>query len=125
MVVFQIKSNGDADSFLFEAPCETSNDTLIRNLVEVWNLRIRLRQLAGGVRELAQYGPMKPPDKAGLDHIEEKYKGETLERGPYYEGDPTGIRNGNGVGPQLADTMDRVARDAEASLDKVIVFFSI
>ena len=48
MVVFHIKS-GDADAFLYEASCETSNDALIRDLVEIWNIRIRLRQLCGQI----------------------------------------------------------------------------
>jgi hypothetical protein len=37
--------------------------------VEVWNLRLRLMQLSGGIREAARYGPMKQPDKAGLDEV--------------------------------------------------------
>lgn len=48
MVVFHIKS-GDADAFLYEAPCESSNDALIRDLVQIWNIRIRLRQLCGKI----------------------------------------------------------------------------
>jgi hypothetical protein len=46
MVVFHVKS-GDSDGFLYEASCDTNNDALIRNIVEIWNLRIRLRQLTG------------------------------------------------------------------------------
>lgn len=117
MVVFHIKS-GDSDSFLFEANCDTTNDQLIRNLVEVWNLRIRLRQLCGGVRDLGRHGPMKPPDKCGLDHIDEEYKGETVIKNEYYEADPTGMRTGSGPGPQLVATLERVALDAESILDK-------
>ncbi len=68
MVVFQIKKS-DTDTFLFEATCDTSNDKLIRDLVTIWNLRIRLGQLAGAIRDLAKYGPMKPLDKVGLDEV--------------------------------------------------------
>jgi hypothetical protein len=32
-------------------------------------MRLRLQQLCGGIRELARHGPMKPPDKAGLDEV--------------------------------------------------------
>ena len=46
MVVFHVKSS-DSDSFLFEKASETSNDQLIREIVEIWNLRIRLNQLCG------------------------------------------------------------------------------
>lgn len=119
MVVIQIKSGNEADTFLYETSCDTSNDTLVRELVDVWNTRLRLKQLAGGIRELAKYGPMKHPDKAGLDNIDEDYKGEQIDKGPYYVCDPTGMRIGNGPGPQLSETMERVALDAEAALDKV------
>lgn len=117
MVVIQIKNN-DHDTFLYETQATSSVDAVVRDIVEVWNLRIRLAQLAGGIRELAKYGPMKHPTKAGLDHIDEDYKGETVEKGPYYTPDPTGNRTGNGPGPQLAETMERVAADAEAAIDK-------
>jgi hypothetical protein len=61
---------------------------------------------------------MKSPDKAGLDEISEKYGDLVVEKGPYYTADPTGIRNGNGIGPKLTETFEMVIRDAEAVLDK-------
>jgi hypothetical protein len=118
MVVIQIKA-GDVDTFLYETTSDTSNDIVVREIVDIWNMRIRLRQLCGGIRELARYGPMKHPSKAGLDKIDEEYKGERVEKGEFYEADPTGMRTGNGVGPGLTDTFERVARDAEAVIDKV------
>jgi hypothetical protein len=68
MVVFQIKRN-DGDSFLYETSCETAADDAVREITEIWNMRLRLGQLCGAIRELARYGPMKPPDKAGLDEV--------------------------------------------------------
>lgn len=120
MVVIQIK-RGDDDAFLYETTADTTNDALLRDLVEVWNLRLRLGQLSGAIRELARYGPMKPPDKAGLDEVKEKYEGVSIEKNEYYQADPTGNRTGNGVGPQLTETIDRVARDAEEVLSKINV----
>lgn len=119
MVVIQIKNSED-DSFLYETTCSTTNDALVRDLIKVWNLRIRLKQLSGAIRELAQYGPMKEPSKAGIDEIQEKYNNEIIDKNEYYQPDPTGIRTGNGVGPQLTETIEKVARDVEAILDKVL-----
>jgi cilia- and flagella-associated protein 298 len=135
MVVFQIK-RGDGDCFLYETSCESSADQTVREITEIWNLRLRLGQLCGGIRELARHGPMKPPDKAGLDEVRledlltyqinqlqqiaEKYNGEVIARNEYYSPDPTGSRTGNGVGPQLSDTIERVAMDAEEAISKVI-----
>jgi len=121
MVVIQIK-NGDSDGFLYETTCSVTNDALVRDLVKVWNLRIRLGQLSGAVRELARYGPMKHPNKAGLDEINEKYGNETIDKNEYYQPDPTGARTGNGVGPQLSETIERVAMDVEGILNHVSLF---
>jgi len=117
MVVLQIK-NGEHDGFLYETTCATLNDDMVRDLVRVWNMRIRLAQLCGGLREVAEYGPMKHPNKAGIDEIQEKYNDEVIEKGEFYKPDPTGIRNGNGVGPHLLETFERVIRDIESILDK-------
>jgi cilia- and flagella-associated protein 298 len=117
MVVIHIK-RGDSDGFLYETTCATGNDSLIRELVEIWNMRLRLMQLSCSIRDLAKHGPMKKPDKVGLDEIEEQYSGMTIDKSPDYTADPTGLRTGNGVGTQLSDTIERVAMDAEAVLDK-------
>jgi len=119
MVVLHIK-NGE-DGFLYETTCETKNDYLIRDLVAVWNLRLRLRQLASGIVELGNYGPMKPPDKAGLDSIDEDYKGVSVDKGEFYKSCPLGLRTGNGPGPRYLETMEKVAADAEAAVSKTTV----
>lgn len=119
MVVLQVK-NGDHDGFLYETTCATLNDDLVRDLVRVWNTRIRLAQLCGGLMELADHGPMKHPNKAGIDEIQEKYNEETIEKGEFYKPDPSGVRNGNGVGPHLMETFERVVRDIQSVLDKVM-----
>ena len=46
MVVIHVKKS-DSESFLYETTCATTNDALIRELVEVWNMRLRLAQLSG------------------------------------------------------------------------------
>ena len=117
MVVVQIKTGEQQnDSFLYECTCDASADAVIRDIVNIWNTRLRLAQLVGGVRELAKHGPMKHPDKAGLDVVQEEHGGVVIEKNEYYQADPLGARTGNGPGPQLAATMERVAADAEALL---------
>jgi hypothetical protein len=49
----------------------------------------------------------------------------TIDRGPYYVPDPTGNRVGNGVGPQLTETIESVARDAEDILSATTVMRKI
>ena len=102
MVVIQIKTGSGDDTFLYETTCDASCDAMIRDLTEVWNLRIRLRQLCGAMRDLGDHGPMKPPDKAGLDSIDEDYRQVSIDKNEYYKADPTGNRTGNGPGPQVS-----------------------
>lgn len=118
MVVIQVK-NSEHDTFLYETSSTSVGDQVVREIVQIWNLRVRLSQLSGAVRELAKYGPMKPQDKIGIDEIQEQHNGVHIEKGEYYCMDLTGIRTGNGVGPRLAETIDMVASDAEAVLSKV------
>lgn len=120
MVVFSIK-NGQNDGFLFEASVQDTNDELIANLVLVWNLRVRLNMLIGGMRQLAQFGPMKPTEEHGIDSIKEQYENTPIEKGATYSADPSGARTGNGPGPQLAETIERVCKDAEDSLSPNLV----
>ena len=44
-----------------------------------------------------------------------------IERSEHYAADPSGMRTGNGPGPQLAETLDRVCADAEAVLGMSLV----
>jgi len=46
-----------------------------------------------------------------LDEINEKYNGAEIEKNEFYCPDPTGMRTGQGVGPQLSATIDRVIQD--------------
>lgn len=127
MVVIHVKRS-DGDQFLFETTCTETNDNLIRNLAQVHNMRLRLAHLNACVRDLAQYGPMRPQDKQGIDEVHDRYEGAGAgagaaagERGEFYTPDPTGQRSGNGPGPQLAATLVRVCEDAESMLRKDLV----
>ena len=88
------------------------------NLVFINNARLRIRILAPSLHELGKYGPMKKADEQGIDTIKEKYDNATLTKNEFYDPDPQGLRTGNGPGPQLAETLDRVAKDAEEYADK-------
>ncbi|GMI46687.1 hypothetical protein TrCOL_g1635 [Triparma columacea] len=117
MVILSIKKN-DGDGFLYETTTASTNDDLISELCEIWNARLRVRILAPGLRELGKYGPMKKVEEQGLDEVKEKYEGAELMKNEYYQADPSGLRTGNGPGPELAATLERVATDAETYCDK-------
>lgn len=120
MVVFHVK-DGQQDGFLYEASVQDSNDALIRGLANLWNKRLRLGLLAGSVRELAKYGPMKASEDQGIDAIKEEYEGTNIEKSGTYAADPTGNRTGNAPPAQLVETMERVCQDAEDALSPTLV----
>ncbi|KAK1934467.1 UPF0769 protein C21orf59 [Phytophthora citrophthora] len=114
MVVFHVK-RGDRSEFLFEASVSTSNDTLIRSLCRLQNLRLRLAALSEALEGLGRYGVAKPPQEQGLDAYQEGAADK--QHGEFYEADPLGHRTGEGVSPQLKDVLARVAADAKSMLD--------
>ena len=48
--------------------------------------------------------------------IDERYNNSVIDKGEFYTADPSGVRTGNGVGPQMTETIERVAVDTEAAL---------
>ena len=118
MVVIQIK-NSEQDTFLYETSSSHSGENVVREITQIWNLRLRLALLSQAILDLAKYGPMKLPDKAGIDDIQEKGGDFVIERNEFYCMDPSGIRTGNGVGPRLTETFEQVSRDAQDVLSKV------
>lgn len=82
----------DNDQFLFETTVTESVKDTIREMVEINNIRHRITRMKLEGEELAKYGPAKHPDKHGID----TYSEEAIEKGPFYNMDPTGRRTGNG-----------------------------
>jgi hypothetical protein len=71
------------------------------------------------VRELSVYGPMKKPDSVGIDDILEKYQGAQIAKSDHYQPDPSGLRCGNGPGPEIAKILELVAKSADDAVDSV------
>jgi len=69
--------------------------------------------------ELGKYGPMKHSEAVGIDELQEKLTGKSIEKGEFYEADPMGIRTGNGPGPEMVHVFSQVIQDAESVLDQV------
>eukprot|EP01138_Halocafeteria_seosinensis_P004636 gb/GECG01004742.1/.p1 GENE.gb/GECG01004742.1/~~gb/GECG01004742.1/.p1 ORF type:complete len:259 (+),score=40.82 gb/GECG01004742.1/:1-777(+) len=126
MVVIHLKRS-ETDQFLYETSTATSCDTLIRELVEVWNRRLRLQRLASACEDLAKYGPAKPEELRGLDDdtplLEEQKKkvgdaaAASSSSGKKAQ-DPTGFRTGEAPSEQAADTLNKTAEDAKNYISK-------
>ncbi|GMI21403.1 hypothetical protein TeGR_g3008 [Tetraparma gracilis] len=113
MVIISVKQSS-GDGFLYSTPTSTPNSDLISSLCALHNARLRVRILAPSLRELAKHGPMKKGEDQGLDEVQEEHGGKAIEKNEWYQADPSGLRTGNGPGPRLAETLGRVAAEAEA-----------
>ena len=118
MVVIHVKFQGGEDQFLYETTGDTSNDTLLRELVDINNTRVRIAYLCGAMSELAEHGPSKPHGEEGIDHIQQLNGGTFVEKADNYKEDPSGSRTGNGIGEQMTNVFNDVCRDAEAYISK-------
>lgn len=103
------------EEFIYETKCTASVDDVTREISELHNLRLRIKRLAGGMRELAKYGPARPESERGLT-------AEQIAQGGAEEGkrsdtdDPLGMRVGQPPAKQLQDTLNQCATEAEESI---------
>jgi len=118
MVVIHVKFQGGEDQFLYETTGDTTNDALLRGLVDVNNTRVRIAYLCGAMAELAEHGPAKPHGEEGIDRIQALGGGTFVEKADNYKEDPQGSRTGNGVGEQMTGVFKDVCSDAEAYISK-------
>ena len=124
MVVIHIKKT-ETDQFLFVTSVKESTDVVIRQLVFIWNTRLRIQRLVAAARELAKHGPSKPEELRGLDEVEDSVvasgygESKAGSRGKYYNPDPLGQRTGDAPSPEAAATLNRTCDDAEELISKV------
>jgi len=128
MVLLHVKRS-DKESFLFDIPAATEVDVVIQELVKVHNLRLKVGRLTEQATQLAQHGPMKPPEQQGLDDdtpLLEDYdvkSGENKpraapERNGNYRQDPTERRTGNAPSDELAAVITKTVEDAQALISE-------
>ncbi len=95
MVLIQV-TNNPGDEYYVQAKTTDAVDSVCAMIANVHNLRNRVKRLAGGLRELSLYGPMRPEDQRGLtqDQIQAVAEGKSIDRS---RDDPHGIRVGQGM----------------------------
>eukprot|EP01028_Stygiella_incarcerata_P007103 TRINITY_DN2900_c0_g1_i1.p1 TRINITY_DN2900_c0_g1~~TRINITY_DN2900_c0_g1_i1.p1 ORF type:complete len:286 (+),score=81.00 TRINITY_DN2900_c0_g1_i1:166-1023(+) len=119
MVLIHVKK-GTSDCFLAETTVHNENSVIRKELVDIWNLSLRLRRLGREVEQLAKFGPIKPesefvaPGEPKLDDLSlEDSKGK--EEDPTR--DPTGIRIGHPAGPEHAELLMKTVEDGLRVID--------
>ena len=124
MVLLHVKRS-EKESFLYETPCATDVDVVLRELVIIHNLRQKVNRLTEQAEQLALHGPMKPPEQQGLDDetpLVDDYDVTTgtskprapVQRNEHYNPDPTERRNGNAPSPELAQVLMKTVEDGKA-----------
>lgn len=68
----------DANQFLYETTVKIPVEELLKELVEINNLRLKIDRLAVSLEELATKGPLKPEALRGLKDLDEYVKSEDL-----------------------------------------------
>jgi hypothetical protein len=120
MVFIHCKGKTEEHQFLFETMVDSPVSTVVRELVEIHNLRLRIFRLKVEGDELASHGPCRPPDKQGLDEdIQAEADGvATQERGSTYVKDPNGKRDGNAPISQVQTMLRKALDDAACAASK-------
>lgn len=77
MVLIHYKKS-DQNQFLYESTVQIPVEDLLKELVEVNNLRLKVDRLCVSMEDLATKGPMKPEELRGLQDLEEYVKSEDL-----------------------------------------------
>jgi hypothetical protein len=99
------------EEFLYETTVAESVEKATVDCAKLHNLRNTAKRLAAGVRALAQFGPMRPPDLQGLamDQIR-ALKKDTKDM---TDADSSGMRIGTPCDARVAPTLEKVAVELE------------
>lgn len=127
MVMLHVK-RGDENLFLYETSVTAATDAVIRELVSVFNGRLKIQRICMEIEELAEHGTMLPVEMIGLndDQIEElKLKDTWADKcvpmgGFTFNKDPMCRRNGQQPNEAMRKVLANAMTDAKAMVDKVI-----
>lgn len=106
----------EANEFIMEVKTTDTVDTVTTAAANLHNLRARVERLAGGVRELCKYGPMKHPEKHGMTEEQINALGTDKKEVPGM--DPLGVREGKHKAPddKVIPVLLKCADEAESSV---------
>ncbi|XP_017059372.1 cilia- and flagella-associated protein 298 [Drosophila ficusphila] len=125
MVVLHVK-RGDEVLFCFETSVKEKTDLVLRDLVALYNGRLKIQRICMEIEELAEHGTMVPPEMMGLneDQREElKLKDNFAEKcipsgGFTINKDPLLRRNGQQPNEAMQKVLANAMTDAKAMVDR-------
>lgn len=128
MVLLHVK-RGDESQFLYEAKLDEKVEKVQKEILTLFNGRLKIGRLCSEIEDLADHGTALPSNMAGLtdEQIEElKLKDQwaqiCIPSGGYiFNKDPYGRRNGNRPNDQMQELLKRTIVEAKRIIDKALV----
>ncbi|EDW17306.1 cilia- and flagella-associated protein 298 [Drosophila mojavensis] len=125
MVVLHVK-RGDDHVFLYETSVNTATDTVIRELVSVFNGRLKVQRICMEMEELAEHGTMLPEQMRQLNddqieelHLKDEWADKCIPMGGFtFNKDPLCRRNGQQPNEAMRKVLEKAMADAKAMIDK-------
>lgn len=125
MVQLHIK-RGDESQFLFSTIVDVSLETVIDEVVAIYNGRLKVDRICSEMPELADHGVTLPPNMQGLteDQIDDlKLCDEWKEKcvpsgGAEFNKDDIGRRNGHAPNEKMKDVLRKTTEEAKALISK-------
>lgn len=128
MVLLHIK-RGNESQFLYETSVKTPISVLNKEIVSIYNGRLKIGRICSEMDELANYGPMLPPEILGLtdEQVDElklvdEYAEKCIPSGGWiYNRDPVGRRNGRQPQIKMQMIIKKAIDDAKQMVSKHLV----
>lgn len=125
MVKLHIKK-GDESQFLVETTVGVEIQDLLRDVIAIFNGRLKVMRVADEIKQLAEHGITLPPNMQGLTDdqiVDLKLKDEYAERckpssGSVYKKDDIGRRNGNAPKENMAEVLTKTVKEAKDDISK-------
>ena len=125
MVKLHVKK-GEESQFLFDTHVDVDVDTLIRELVIIYNGRLKVDRLSSEIEDLAEHGITLPPQMQGLTEdqivdlkLRDEWEDRCVPSGGWVENkDKIGRRNGRAPNTQMREKLKQATVDAKALVSK-------
>ncbi|KAG9263693.1 hypothetical protein AMEX_G23750 [Astyanax mexicanus] len=125
MVQLHVK-RGEESQFLFNTTADIPIETLIQQITEIYNSRLKVDRICSEIPELADHGITLPPNMQGLTDdqiIDLKLKDEWEERctpsgGAEFNKDEIGRRNGHAPNERMKTVLRKTLEEAKALISK-------
>ncbi|XP_062870104.1 cilia- and flagella-associated protein 298 [Trichomycterus rosablanca] len=125
MVQLHVK-RGDESQFVFNSTVDVSIETLIQQVTQTYNGRLKVDRICSEIPELADHGVALPPNMQGLadDQITDlNLKDEWEDRcipsgGAEFKKDELGRRNGHAPSEKMKTVLKKTVEEAKALISK-------